>query len=178
MYAGAGRRAGAVRSSSSARSTPTPGGCSARCRGSTSTLERLRRSAASRRRSCGRPPAAASRRAAPSRSTAAARELPEATPPSFDPGHLDALPARRGAQARRVGRVAVELGLTPEARMTDALLEVDDLTKHFPITAGIVFQQEVATVKAVDGRLADRAAGRDARHRRRVGLRQVDARAA
>ena len=33
----------------------------------------------------------------------------------------------------------------------DELLVVDDLKKHFPITRGIVFQKEVASVKAVDG---------------------------
>ena len=31
------------------------------------------------------------------------------------------------------------------------LLVVENLTKHFPITQGIIFQKEVATVKAVDG---------------------------
>ncbi len=35
--------------------------------------------------------------------------------------------------------------------MSDVLLEIDRLTKHFPITEGIVFKKEVATVKAVDG---------------------------
>jgi oligopeptide transport system ATP-binding protein len=33
----------------------------------------------------------------------------------------------------------------------DELLVVEDLKKHFPITQGIVFQKEVASVKAVDG---------------------------
>jgi ABC-type oligopeptide transport system ATPase subunit len=33
----------------------------------------------------------------------------------------------------------------------DELLVVDNLKKHFPITRGIVFQKEVASVKAVDG---------------------------
>ena len=33
----------------------------------------------------------------------------------------------------------------------DELLVVEDLKKHFPITQGIIFQKEVATVKAVDG---------------------------
>jgi oligopeptide/dipeptide ABC transporter ATP-binding protein len=33
----------------------------------------------------------------------------------------------------------------------DELLVVDDLKKHFPVTRGIVFQKEIATVKAVDG---------------------------
>src|SRR5687768_9172687 len=34
---------------------------------------------------------------------------------------------------------------------TDDLLVVEDLKKHFPITRGIIFQKEVASVKAVDG---------------------------
>jgi oligopeptide transport system ATP-binding protein len=34
--------------------------------------------------------------------------------------------------------------------MTDALLEVKNLKKYFPVTRGIIFQKEVATVKAVD----------------------------
>jgi oligopeptide/dipeptide ABC transporter ATP-binding protein len=33
----------------------------------------------------------------------------------------------------------------------DELLLVEDLKKHFPVTRGIVFQKEVASVKAVDG---------------------------
>jgi peptide/nickel transport system ATP-binding protein/oligopeptide transport system ATP-binding protein len=35
--------------------------------------------------------------------------------------------------------------------MSDVLLEVRDLVKHFPITQGIVFQRQVAAVHAVDG---------------------------
>ena len=35
--------------------------------------------------------------------------------------------------------------------MTDVLLEVENVAKHFPITEGIVFRHEVASVKAVDG---------------------------
>jgi ABC-type oligopeptide transport system ATPase subunit len=31
------------------------------------------------------------------------------------------------------------------------LVEVRNLTKHFPITRGIVFQRDVGAVKAVDG---------------------------
>src|SRR5829696_905939 len=34
---------------------------------------------------------------------------------------------------------------------TDELLVVEDLKKHFPITRGIIFQKQVASVKAVDG---------------------------
>ena len=35
--------------------------------------------------------------------------------------------------------------------MSDVLLEVEDVTKHFPITKGIVFKHAVASVKALDG---------------------------
>ena len=35
--------------------------------------------------------------------------------------------------------------------MADELLIVENLTKHFPVTRGIVFQKEVASVRAVDG---------------------------
>jgi oligopeptide transport system ATP-binding protein len=35
--------------------------------------------------------------------------------------------------------------------MAGELLIVDDLKKHFPITRGILFQKEIASVKAVDG---------------------------
>ena len=34
--------------------------------------------------------------------------------------------------------------------MADELLRVENLTKHFPVTRGIVFQKQVAAVKAVD----------------------------
>ena len=34
--------------------------------------------------------------------------------------------------------------------MADELLKVENLTKHFPVTRGIVFQKQVAAVKAVD----------------------------
>jgi oligopeptide/dipeptide ABC transporter ATP-binding protein len=35
--------------------------------------------------------------------------------------------------------------------MSDALVEVRDVVKHFPITQGIIFQKQVASVHAVDG---------------------------
>ena len=35
--------------------------------------------------------------------------------------------------------------------MTDVLLETQNVVKHFPITEGIVFRHEVASVKALDG---------------------------
>src|SRR6476659_751843 len=36
-------------------------------------------------------------------------------------------------------------------RTGDELLVVQDVKKHFPITQGIIFQKEIASVKAVDG---------------------------
>ncbi|HEY6053352.1 MAG TPA: ABC transporter ATP-binding protein, partial [Gaiellaceae bacterium] len=33
----------------------------------------------------------------------------------------------------------------------DELLVVEDVKKHFPVTQGIIFQKEIASVKAVDG---------------------------
>src|SRR5919108_1992004 len=41
----------------------------------------------------------------------------------------------------------MEAGTQP----ADGLLTVEDVKKHFPITRGIIFQKEVASVKAVDG---------------------------
>ena len=46
--------------------------------------------------------------------------------------------------------VAEQEALAPEPT-GDELLVVDSLEKHFPITRGIVFQKEIATVRAVDG---------------------------
>ena len=39
------------------------------------------------------------------------------------------------------------------------LIEVKDLTKHFPIKQGIVFQRQIGAVKAVDGVSFDVAHG-------------------
>src|SRR6266511_5390031 len=36
-------------------------------------------------------------------------------------------------------------------RTGDELLIAEDVKKHFPITRGIIFQKEIASVKAVDG---------------------------
>ena len=35
--------------------------------------------------------------------------------------------------------------------MTDALLEANNLVKHFPITESLLFSKQVGAVKAVDG---------------------------
>ena len=41
--------------------------------------------------------------------------------------------------------------VTGNGRTGDELLVVENLRKHFPITRGIIFQKQVASVKAVDG---------------------------
>jgi oligopeptide/dipeptide ABC transporter ATP-binding protein len=41
--------------------------------------------------------------------------------------------------------------LSPAADDSDALLRVNNLTKHFPIKQGILFQRQIGAVKAVDG---------------------------
>src|SRR5215210_4233735 len=40
---------------------------------------------------------------------------------------------------------------TPVATTGNELLVVEDVKKYFPITRGIIFQKEIASVKAVDG---------------------------
>jgi len=35
--------------------------------------------------------------------------------------------------------------------MSDPILQVEDLKKHFPVTQGIIFKKQIAAVKAVDG---------------------------
>ncbi|MGY3371384.1 hypothetical protein ACVWZL_008509 [Bradyrhizobium sp. GM2.4] len=56
------------------------------------------------------------------------------------------------------------------------LLQVNGLTKHFPVRGGLFAAKR--TVRAVDNVSFTVAKGRDRRHRRRVRLRQVDHRAA
>ena len=78
----------------------------------------------------------------------------------------------RNCSSRRWGRHS-----KPRADpMAEDLLVVDDVKKHFPVTRGIIFQKQVGAVKAVDGVSFSRQVGRDARDRRGIRLRQVDAR--
>jgi oligopeptide transport system ATP-binding protein len=39
----------------------------------------------------------------------------------------------------------------PQSSSSEPILRVEDLKVHFPVTKGIIFQRQVATVKAVDG---------------------------
>ena len=43
--------------------------------------------------------------------------------------------------------------------MAEAILEVRDLVKHYPLTRGILFKKQVGAVKAVDGVDLDLVAG-------------------
>ena len=60
----------------------------------------------------------------------------------------------------------------------EILLELDDIHKEFPVTAGAVMQRKIGTVKAVSGVSLHGPSRRDVRARRRVGLRQDDDRPA
>src|SRR5438552_2835152 len=50
-----------------------------------------------------------------------------------------------------MAQAAVELDTQERPLTGDELLVVDNVKKHFPITRGIIFQKEIASVKAVDG---------------------------
>ena len=58
-------------------------------------------------------------------------------------------------QAREEGEVARKLLARSQAETAyaagEAILEVRDLVKHYPLTQGIVFRRQVGAVKAVDG---------------------------
>ena len=55
---------------------------------------------------------------------------------------------RRCLRWPRVGRCAAGCG---SRTMTEALLEVCDLVKHFPVTRGVLRGKQIGTVQAVDG---------------------------
>ena len=57
-------------------------------------------------------------------------------------------------------------------------MEVEDLVKEFPITQGVIFQHQIGSVHAVDHVSFSIRRGGDARAGGRVGVRQVDDRAA
>ena len=127
---------------------------------------RARRGTCSARR-----PRAPSRRAAATRSSSRAQEVPPLE--EIEPGHHVALlqPGARGRvaalAARRRG--CVSSNGTP-------LVEIDDLKVWFPIRSGLVHGPARRRRQGGRRRLADDRARRDARPRRRVGLRQVDRR--
>ena len=83
--------------------------------------------------------------------------------------------ARRRDEAERSASSAARSTSKPRMRrQADELLRVEDLKKYFPVTRGIVFQKQIAAVKAVDG-VTSRSSGERRRDRRRIRVRQVDA---
>ena len=100
-----------------------------------------------------------------------------------DTGARAAAVDRRPPPEEAEGSMSETVDQAPERRARrpasgEPLMEVRDLVKHFPLTSGIIIQRKVGAVQAVDGISFDVMQGRDARPRRRVGLRQVDDRAA
>ena len=81
------------------------------------------------------------------------------------------LAAQRGCERRMTTPIVERDAIAPGAG--DPLLSVRDLTKHFPIKHG-VFGRGSGAVRAVDGVSFDVCRGRDARARRRIGVRQDD----
>ena len=84
---------------------------------------------------------------------------------------LERAARRQGSAAGARGRRARGGAGMSEGR---ALVEVRDLVKHFPLTRGIVFQKTGRRGACGRRRVLRRAARRDARHRRRDGMRQDD----
>ena len=75
---------------------------------------------------------------------------PALLPVSNEPGHLQACHLDEATKDREADEAAREHAGGGRV-MADDLLVVEDLVKYFPVTRGIVFQKQVASVKAVDG---------------------------
>ena len=158
MYAGRAMEYGPAARSSTARSTRTRGACSSRCR----RREAARHAAADRRLAAvAAQPAAAAARSIRAASTGS-RPVTASVPPldAMPGGHLDALPLPperkrelwqdrdrrgRGSRERRTERSAPR---RPPAHGAP-LIEIDHLTKHFPVKQG-VFARGKDVVHAVE----------------------------
>ena len=144
------------------------------------------RSRARRRRRSTRPAGCVFRPRCPHATGSCRDEEPELRPLDGDRRHWTPLPPRRGA-ARLVrdeplGSTRMTTldtaAVTPASTWSpaDPVLEIDDLVKHFPIRAGLL-RREVGRVQRRRRRHPARPRPGDPRRRRRVGVRQVDARA-
>ena len=76
--------------------------------------------------------------------------VPQLLPVSNAPQHLQACHLDEETKDREVAEAARRHAGGGVVTGED-LLVVEDLVKHFPVTRGIVFQKQVASVKAVDG---------------------------
>ncbi len=85
-----------------------------------------------------------------------------------------AVPVSSGANVSVVAEPAPESALATAAA-GKPLLEVVDVVREYPVTAGQILRRRVNSVKAVSDVTPDRRPGRGPRTRRRVRLRQDDA---
>ena len=88
------------------------------------------------------------------RSTAARRSSPSSSRCRATPStcrRASSTRRRRSARAGSCSRAKAIAGGGDSLVTADELLVVEDLKKHFPVTRGIIFQKQVAAVKAVDG---------------------------
>ena len=131
-------------------------------------------------------------RAAVADQRAAGLQVPAALPARVREVHARSRRSRTASRSRAISTAAGSTSSTSGAhrdatisgerrrpreheRRAQPLVEVKHVKKYFPIRKGVL-QREVARVHAVDDVSFAVQAGRDARPRRRVGLRQVDAR--
>ena len=147
-----GRERGRSTTSSTTRSTPTPGACSARWPGSTS------RDRTGCPRSGGSPPSLLD--------LPDGLLVPAPLPARLRPLPRDAGPRRPGRGRRRTtstaagsspsasascARSRAESGSRSRHERGEPLLEIEDLVKHFPIKRGLLIDRQVGEIKAVDG---------------------------
>ena len=155
MYAGKIVEAGSVRELFNARAAPLHEGAArldAEARQQGEAARDPRPAARSRDLAAGlRLPPALPRGAAVLRQRRAAR------------GDASAGPGRRGAGApNRTPDIADRCQERRRTAMSPPLLEIDGLTKHFPVTTALFPRRQIAWVKAVDGIDFAVDAGRDA----------------
>ena len=179
------RRAGAgARRCSTSRSIRTRSACSARSRGSTSTRTGWPRSRARCRARCDGRRAAASRRAARSPIDACRAEAPPlmrgrrpATVSACWRAPLDACRRSRSMRAAPRRRIPAQLDAIASHDADAPLLQVERPGQALPGAPAACSAARAARCARSTASTFALARRRDARRRRRIGLRQVDARA-
>ena len=120
------------------------------------------RSRARRRRCSTAAAAAGSTRAARTRWTSAGRPRPSSSRRRATRRTSTRATSTTTTKEREADEAAAAMMVGPPDGAT-TLLVVEDVKKHFPVTRGIIFQKQIAAVKAVDGVRFTLDAGRDAR---------------